>query len=184
MPLESLKLPPTLHRNLKRKTSALKRKIFNDADKIDGRCELGFCMYIQTVPKGQFNAYSFGKPEGIRAFIQSGITVIAATDFLFAGKNLRLSYIYQGKGLRVLVSALNKLEKKYSRDKEVYNAELIYFFLASGPYLLIKSKRKKQFYYTTSKEVIPISYENLRKKITTTLLRHKKQSKPNSNHHA
>jgi hypothetical protein len=176
MPLESLKLNASLYSKLRRKTSRLIKEILPPTEKIDRSYQPGYCMYVQSVPK-QFNSFSFGKPEGIRVFIQSGKNVIAAADFLFGRKNLKLSYIYQGEGLKMLIAALNKLEKKYSKEKQVYHAELIYFFLAPGPYFLIQSGRKKQFYYSTTEKILPISPEALKKRIAMILTHHKKAIK-------
>jgi hypothetical protein len=171
MPLQSLKLPAPLYLKMRKKIhSLIEKNNLNDSEKIDASYDLGFCMHIQIVPKKQFDSLFFGKPEGIRAFIQSGTTVFAAADFVFAGKKLKLSYMHQGQGLNVLLTTLNKLEKKYAGDKEIMNAELIYFLLAPGPYILIKSDKKNQFYYATAKKLSPVTLEGLKKQVNKILV--------------
>jgi hypothetical protein len=172
MPLQSLNLPASIHSSLRKATRNLIKKNLFASEKIDVSYDVGFCMYIQSVPKKQLRLFSFGRPEGIRAFIQSGKNVIAAADFLFTGKKLKLSYIHQGDGLKILLSVLNKLEKKYAGKKGFFYAELIYFLLAPGPYLLIRSKTTKQFYYSTAKKVTPVSVTGLKKQVTKILDQH------------
>jgi len=172
MPLQSLKLPVALHSKLRKKTCNLIEENLYSFKKIDASYDIGFCMYIQSVPKKQFRSLAFGRPEGIRTFIQSGKKVIAAADFLFIGKTLKLSYIHQGDGLRLLLNVINKLEKRYAAKKDPFFAELIYFLLAPGPYILIRSKTRKQFYYSTPKKVMPISIAGLKKQMNKILYQH------------
>lgn len=172
MPLHSLKIPISIHSRLKKATRNLVKKKLFASEKVDITYDVGFCMYIQNVPKSQYTFFSFGRPEGVRAFIQTGKNVIAAADFLFIGKKLKLSYIHQGDGLKILLHMLNKLEKKYAGKKDIFYAELIYFLLAQGPYILIRSKTKKQFYYSTAKRVMPISVAGLKKQVNKILHQH------------
>lgn len=170
MSLQSLKLSSSIKTRLRRKIRQLITKGYlHPSKKFDKSYDLGFCMHIQNVPNKQFNSLAFRRPEGIRAFIQSGINVIAAADFLYAGNNLKLSHVNLGVSLKPLLTMLNKLEKKYSEDGKIWHAELIYFLLAPWPYILIKSGKKKQFYYLNQKKLIPISGEVLKKQINKIL---------------
>jgi hypothetical protein len=171
MPLQSLKLPFETVAKLKRKMRQLiKDNLFHSTPKIDHSYTIGFCMHIHVVAKKQIESFAFGKPEGIRAFIQLGDSVAAAADFTIKNGRLKLSYLHHGPILKQLLSAMNKLEKKYSSHKEPCHAELIYFLLATGPYILIKSKKEKQFYQSTPEKLIPISAEQMKKQIISILL--------------
>ena len=173
MPLQSLKLPASVFTKLKRKIRWLiSNNIIPPSKKSTASYDLGFCMHFQIVPKKEIISLNFGSPEGIRVFIQSGINVIAAADFLFTGKKLKLSYVHQGHGLKLLLAMLNKLEKKYAGDKEICHAELIYFLLAPGPYILIKSNKKRQFYHSTGEKLVAVSYEGLKNQVNKILTQH------------
>ncbi len=171
MPLESLHLNGAVKAKLRRKIRWLiNTEILHTRAGSAASYDLGFCMHIQVVPKKQFNSFEFGRPEGIRAFIQSGDNVIGAADFLFNRKILKLSYVHQGHGLNVLLEMLNKLEKKYARMRSNCHAELIYFLLAPAPYLLVKSGKKKQFYHSKKGRLLPVSSAGLKKEINGILV--------------
>ena len=132
--------------------------------------DIGFCMDVQVIPKNQIESLAFGKPEGIRVLIQSGANVISAADFLYAGEKLKLSYLHHGKGLALLVSTLNKLEKKYQRTRNIYRAELIYFLLSAGTYVLIKSKSTCHYYHAAPRKMTRISPEQLKRQVSEILI--------------
>jgi hypothetical protein len=166
MPLQSLKLSSSQTLDLKEQIRwMLNKQLLQLPKNADSNYDLGFCMHIQNVPRKEYEFLNFGKPEGIRAFIQSGTNVIAAADFLFTGNKMKMSYVHQGNALRLLLIVLNKLEKKYARSRKIYNAEFIYFLLSPGLYILIKSGKTKQFYYSTPKRLVPVSGDALKKQI-------------------
>jgi hypothetical protein len=170
MPLQSIKLKADILAKLKRRIRALIAKdILHPTTEIDHSYGIGFCMNIQIVPKKQIDSLSFGKPEGIRVFIQSKNSIIAAADFLYGKKNMKLSYLHYGHGLKLLVASLNKLEKRYKRHKDIYTAELIYFLLSNGLYILIKSRKQRQFYQSTHEKLSVISSEKIKKQVTNIL---------------
>lgn len=180
MPIHSLQLQAGVQTKINKKIRSLfKSGILHNSKKSARPYTIGFCMHIQIVPKKQIQSLAFGKPEGIRVLIQSENDVIAAADFLFVKKRLKFSYVHHGNGLNILLSSINKLEKKYKDDKNICNVELIYFLLATGPYILIKSKKEKHFYHATAERLGKITPEQMRKQVTNILIHREQTNKIN-----
>lgn len=163
MPLQTLPLPASVHKRLTAKLRLLIRS--GDLEIPDGQGQPGFCMAIQLVPKRQLRSLAFGRPEGLRMFVETNNKIAAALDFLYAGNRVKLAQVYQGQGLYELLNALNKLEKKYARDKTVFHVQLISFLLAPGFYLLAISKKGKQFYHASPKKLTALSARQLQTQI-------------------
>jgi len=170
MPLQSLRLSISLRAKLKRKTRQLIAKGFLLPVKSgDSSYDVGFCAHIQNLPARRGRPLIFGRPEGIRVFIQSGTFVIGVADFLFAGKNLKLSHVVTGHSLKPILATLNSLEKKYVKDKISRHVEFVQFLLSGDPYMLVKSPGRKEYYHSNSKRLKAISPEKILRQVNQIL---------------
>ena len=167
MPLKPAILNKATERSILRKIRFLqKSEIIIDGE---AEAEIAFPMFIQLVPKNQIRKFSFGKPEGLRVFVQEKRRIIAAMDFSLQTKVLKLVQIHQGPALKTLIKMINALEKKYEKRKSVYHVELISFLFTRGLYVLVRSGKTIQFYYGSTKKMVGVSPDQFKAHIEETM---------------
>jgi len=127
----------------------------------------GFCLPIQIMPKQ--GTLKLGRPEGVRVFIQHGDSVLAAVDFMYHGRQLKLTTIHQGGGLDSMLVMLNKLEKRYKRYPGACRPELIYFLLGRSPYIKVTAGREIRFFHQPKEKLIAVTAEQLLRNISAII---------------
>jgi hypothetical protein len=174
MPIQSFRLPKATKQKVKRKIRELLNKnVLHSVSEDYTLFESGFCMPVQIVPKPQIDSLKFGKPEGFRVFIQHESAVLAAVDFVYRNNRLITITIHQGKGLQSILTALNKLEKKYEQYSKAFRIELIYFLLAPGSYFRVSSGKQVTYFQHHKERLTSVSAERLQKQIVTIINHHK-----------
>jgi hypothetical protein len=167
MPLKPIILKEATERAIMRRVRVLQESdIIVDGE---AKAEIVFPMYIQLVPKQQLRKFSFGKPEGLRVFIQEKKKIIAAIDFSITGKVLKLMQVHQGPALKMLVKMINSLEKKYSRTRGIHHVELISFLFTRGLYVLVRSGKNRQFFYGAPNRFLKVTENEFKAHIEKTM---------------
>ncbi|AXY73716.1 hypothetical protein D3H65_06870 [Paraflavitalea soli] len=166
MPLQTIELPAKLNLRIARRVSALVRQgILSPGPDPITEHQVSFCMAIQLVPKLTGNRFSFGKAEGLRVFISTGKKIIAAVDFLYAGKIVRLSHIYQGPPLDQLVRTLDRLKTLFAAKPNTYHAEVLSFLFAQSILILVRSGKNRSFYRSNGTKVDELTMAALKQEI-------------------
>lgn len=166
MPLQSAALSAKLRLRIERRISELvKQEILLIRSKKHPAYEITFCMPIQIVPKLSGSRFSFGKPEGLRVFISSGKKVVAAVDFVYAGKMIRFARAYQGPRLNQLVRTLDYLKAKFAAKRGKYFAEVLSVLYSPGVYILIRSERKRTFFRNIGRRTDELTVDEIKEDV-------------------
>ena len=173
MPIQSHQLSPASLRQIQRKINELLRKevLHRQPDDYD-LYKPGFCAPIQIVPKQRAGSLQFGKPEGVRVFVQHRNSVLAAVDFMYKGHQLKLTTVHQGAGLRSMLMVLNKLENKYKHSPIACHPEFIYFLLGEWPYIKVRAGKEITYFHHPKERLTAVPADRLLKQIRTIIQHH------------